>query len=169
MCDCLSFAPYWGPGPQPRHVPWLGIEPVTLWFPGQHSIYWATPARAKCLTVFSLYLDLWFILSFYILCEISQCIPVHFGIWLFNWSSTFVEKTVFSFTAQFLLLCGELLSTYMWVYFCSIFTLISHCLAYSGFKRTFEMGEHQSSNFVLNFQNALGSSEYILFLYEFLN
>ena len=34
MCGCLSCAPHWGPGPQPRHVPWLGIEPVTLWFAG---------------------------------------------------------------------------------------------------------------------------------------
>ena len=25
-------APHWGPGPQSRHVPRLGIEPVTLWF-----------------------------------------------------------------------------------------------------------------------------------------
>ena len=25
ICGCLSSAPYWGPGPQPRHVPWLGI------------------------------------------------------------------------------------------------------------------------------------------------
>ena len=40
-------APNWGPGSQPRHVPWLGIEPATLWFTGQHSIHWATPARAK--------------------------------------------------------------------------------------------------------------------------
>ena len=42
---CLSYAPYWGPGPQPRHVPWLGIEPATLCFAGRHSIHWATPAR----------------------------------------------------------------------------------------------------------------------------
>ena len=21
MCGCLSYTPYWGPGPQPRHVP----------------------------------------------------------------------------------------------------------------------------------------------------
>ena len=35
-----------GPGPQPRHVPLLGIELATLWFTGQHSIHWATPARA---------------------------------------------------------------------------------------------------------------------------
>ena len=49
MCGCLSCAPYRGPGPQPRHVPWLGIEPVTLWFTGQHSIHWATLARAVCL------------------------------------------------------------------------------------------------------------------------
>ena len=32
MCGCLSHAPYWGPGPKPRHVPQLGIELVTLWF-----------------------------------------------------------------------------------------------------------------------------------------
>ena len=31
MCGCLSCAPYWGPGPQPRHVPWLGLELATLW------------------------------------------------------------------------------------------------------------------------------------------
>ena len=30
MCGCLSSAPYWGPGPQPRHVPRLGVEPATL-------------------------------------------------------------------------------------------------------------------------------------------
>ena len=39
-------APYWGPGWQPRHMPWLGIEPVTLWFTSWHSIHWATSARA---------------------------------------------------------------------------------------------------------------------------
>ena len=38
---------HWGPGPQPRHVPWLEIEPATLWFTGQHSILWATPVRAN--------------------------------------------------------------------------------------------------------------------------
>ena len=47
MRGCLSHAPCWGPGLQPRHVPWLGIEPATLWFAGQCSICWATLARAK--------------------------------------------------------------------------------------------------------------------------
>ena len=46
MCGCLSHAPYWGPGLQPRHVPWAGIEPATRWFIGWHSIHWATPVRA---------------------------------------------------------------------------------------------------------------------------
>ena len=23
----ISCGPHWGPGPQPRHVPWLGVEP----------------------------------------------------------------------------------------------------------------------------------------------
>ena len=44
MCGCLLHAPYWGPGPQLRQVPWLGIELVTLWFAGQYSIHWASPA-----------------------------------------------------------------------------------------------------------------------------
>ena len=34
---CLSHTPHWGPGLQPRCVPWLGIELVTLWFTGWHS------------------------------------------------------------------------------------------------------------------------------------
>ena len=37
------MCPHWGPGLQPRHVPWLGIKLVTLWFTSWHSIYWATP------------------------------------------------------------------------------------------------------------------------------
>ena len=44
--------PDWGPGPQTRHMPWLGIELATLWFTGWCSIHWTTPARAKCLFVF---------------------------------------------------------------------------------------------------------------------
>ena len=32
MCGCLSCGPHWGTGLQPRHVPWQGIELVTLWF-----------------------------------------------------------------------------------------------------------------------------------------
>ena len=46
--DCLlQNAPNWGPSPQPRNVPWLGIEPATVWFAGQHSIHWATSAIAS--------------------------------------------------------------------------------------------------------------------------
>ena len=45
-CGCLSCAPYRAPGPQPRHVPWLGIEPATFWNILWHSIHWATLARA---------------------------------------------------------------------------------------------------------------------------
>ena len=43
----LLHTPSWGPDLQPRHVPWLGIEPATLWFVGWCSIHWATPARAN--------------------------------------------------------------------------------------------------------------------------
>ena len=47
QCVVASHVPPTGDlAPQPRHVPWLGIQLVTLWFAGQHSIHWATPARA---------------------------------------------------------------------------------------------------------------------------
>ena len=36
----------WWAAPQPRHVPWPGIEPRTFWFTGWGSSHWATPARA---------------------------------------------------------------------------------------------------------------------------
>ena len=32
LCVCLSHVPSWGPGLQPRHVPWLEIKPATLCF-----------------------------------------------------------------------------------------------------------------------------------------
>ena len=54
ICGCLLHAPYWGPGLQPRHVSWLGIELAILWFAGQRSICWATPARA----IFSIMIDM---------------------------------------------------------------------------------------------------------------
>ena len=37
MCGCLSHAPYWGPGLQPRHVPCLGIKPATLYLAQAHT------------------------------------------------------------------------------------------------------------------------------------
>ena len=45
MCGCFLCTPYWGPGPQPRHVSWLGIEVVTLWFAGCCPVHWATPGK----------------------------------------------------------------------------------------------------------------------------
>ena len=39
--------PHCGPGPQLRHVSWLGIELVTFWFTGWHSMQWATPAKVQ--------------------------------------------------------------------------------------------------------------------------
>ena len=47
QCVLASHAtPHRVPGPQPRHVLWLGIELLTLQFAGQRLIHWATPARA---------------------------------------------------------------------------------------------------------------------------
>ena len=50
LIGCLLHAPNQGPVLQPRHVPWPGIKPVAFYFSGQHSIHWATPARAALLS-----------------------------------------------------------------------------------------------------------------------
>ena len=58
QCAVASHTPPTGePGLQRRHVSWLGIQPVTLWSTGQHSIHWATPARAKQMLKCSFYED----------------------------------------------------------------------------------------------------------------
>ena len=46
LIGCLSYAPSQGPGPQSRHVPWLGIELAIFRFAGQCPTHWATPVRA---------------------------------------------------------------------------------------------------------------------------
>ena len=50
-CVVSSHTPNRGPGPQPSHVPWQGIQPATLWFAGRRSIHWATPARDILITL----------------------------------------------------------------------------------------------------------------------
>ena len=55
---CLSQAPSWGPGLQPRPVPWLGIKPATFWFASLPSTHWATPARAVWILYQANYLTL---------------------------------------------------------------------------------------------------------------
>ena len=72
------------PGLQPRHVPWLVIEPATIWFSGWCSIHWATPARADAykyiFVVFSLWIDL---LSLYnvLICFLYQCWLKVYFVW----------------------------------------------------------------------------------------
>ena len=49
MCGCLSCAPYWGPGPQLRHVSYTGNQTSNPLICRLAFNHWATPARAKCL------------------------------------------------------------------------------------------------------------------------
>ena len=48
MCGLVPShtPPIPGPGPQPRHAPWLGIKVATFRFAGLCSVHWPTPARA---------------------------------------------------------------------------------------------------------------------------
>ena len=51
---CLSYAPSWASGLQPRHVPWLGFEPAAFQFTGRHSIHWANqPGQPRFLELVS--------------------------------------------------------------------------------------------------------------------
>ena len=68
---CLWHAHNWGPGRQPRHILWLGIKLATFWFTGQHSLYWATPARAFFSFLF-------------------PCYPPHFS--YFQWDFSYNSK-----------------------------------------------------------------------------
>ena len=85
MCGCLSHHPSWGPGPQPRHVPWLGIEPVTLWFTGQHLVYWTTLVKAAT-SVLTQNITFWGMIQqitvltvyFYVLKNVSLCVDTHY-------------------------------------------------------------------------------------------
>ena len=47
LMGCLSHPSTWGPGPQPRHVPWLGIELANLGFAGWHSIHWGQGSQSN--------------------------------------------------------------------------------------------------------------------------
>ena len=53
MCSCLLCAPYLGTWPTTQHVPWLGIEPATLWFTDLRSIHWAAPVVCKFILFFN--------------------------------------------------------------------------------------------------------------------
>ena len=46
---CLSHAPNWGPGLQPKQMSWLGIEQAIFWLARWNSIHGATSARASLL------------------------------------------------------------------------------------------------------------------------
>ena len=70
MCGCFLLAPYWGPGLQSRHVPWLGIKLVTLWFAGPCSIHWAIPTRANYIFIIIIILPTFLFYSiFKVLCS----------------------------------------------------------------------------------------------------
>ena len=45
--DFLSYVPRLGLNPQPRHVPWLGIQPMTFWSAGPHSNQLRHTGRAQ--------------------------------------------------------------------------------------------------------------------------
>ena len=97
---CPLHTPNRGPGPQPRHVPWLGIKPVTFWIAGQHSVHWATPTRAEN-----------FILQNYMWCMREIFTYLFFCVFLvirFGWIQwDFKYRFVFSGWVNLLHTCSE--------------------------------------------------------------
>ena len=45
------MCPNWGQGPQPMHVPWLGVEPVTVHLSEWHPTPWATLIKANLVSI----------------------------------------------------------------------------------------------------------------------
>ena len=74
MCGYLLSAPYRERGPQPRHVPWLGIELVTFWF----------AARAESTELHQPGLNNIFLNNTGIKEEISRVIQIHGTKWKYN-------------------------------------------------------------------------------------
>ena len=106
MCGRLSCAPYRGPGPQPRHVPWLGIEPATLRFTGWHSIHWDTPARAVIWLFDNSYPRSvkWYLIVVLIWISLMTMTNYveHLFMCLLAFYISFLESCLFSFLAYFL-------------------------------------------------------------------
>ena len=131
MCDCLSRVPNWGPGPQPRHVPWLGIKPATLWFTGQCSIHWAPPARAinfffKLHVPTSTSFQLVFssasspLSAFIELKKLRPCSGLSFGLRIYGWFNLLSRQLKFSLYQN----KDVLLSYYPCVHWSSIFIFL---------------------------------------------
>ena len=73
-CGCLLSAPYWGHGPQPRRMPWLGIGPAaTLRFAGLNSIHWATQTRAPWWTFYQCPC----LQKYQSICRIQELLSIH--------------------------------------------------------------------------------------------
>ena len=93
MCGCLLCGAQWGPGLQPRYVPWLGIEPVNLWFaahaqsielhqPGQNLKFYCSNNVQLTLKLHrSTYV--WIFFFFFINVQLALCIP-RFHVCKFN-------------------------------------------------------------------------------------
>ena len=132
LCGCSSHIPHWGPGPHPRHVPWLGIEPVTLCFAVQCSIHWATPAKAhncfstwiywhvECIQFFShMYaiMNLFIHLSFCILQNISlACMSITNAAWSkikhsFTGLTLYISHILFQLEVPPIRICDNFVST----------------------------------------------------------
>ena len=96
--SCLLHTPNWGPVPQPRHVPWLRMEPAAFWFAGPHSIHWAITAKARG-KIFMAFTD---VLNFAILFHCSYTYAdIHWEYWQKETSlSLFL---LFSFTSSHVL------------------------------------------------------------------
>ena len=111
QCLVASHATFWGSGPQPKHVPWLGIEPATLWFTGWCSIHWATQARAT----------FWY-LSYLVLSQLPDVMSV-VNIW--EICTDYYLKYLFCYFLTFLFFCYSPLSLPVQLLFSDIKAMVS--------------------------------------------
>ena len=76
QCVVASRASHWGHSRQPRHVPWLGVEPMTLRFAGRHSIHWTCQLGQEKGYFLSVRFVVFFLLNVYLIIFIN-CIIFH--------------------------------------------------------------------------------------------
>ena len=104
--------PLQGPGLQPRHVPWLGIQLATLWSASLHSIHWATPARANVLFLIQVSNPVYHTVipprsSMTIFSDSLSSFPCHSWCWYFGMSLSLGLSDAFSWLDQSCRLWGK--------------------------------------------------------------
>ena len=102
--------PNWEPGLQPRHRPWLGIEPVTLWFTGRHSIHWATSGMytvKNLIYLFNIFINIYMLVPIIYMYNIYTYICIIYMYHINTYTNTHIQSFIFTFPGYY--------ETFIWI------------------------------------------------------